>query len=98
VGYSPWGHKESDLTEQLKFYPQKGVKLFGDRVVGRKTALAVAVKTEGICHCFSLPLSSRKMKVSAQAADPKEGSGWEKWSQERESWFTTHWLCDLGYS
>lgn len=58
------------------------MKLFEDRVVGRKTALAVAVRTEGVCHRFSLPLSSRRTKVSAQAADPKEGSGWEKRSQE----------------
>ena len=75
MGYSPWGHKESEMTEQLTFYPPKGVKLFGDRVVARQTALAVAVRTEGICHFFSLPLSSRRMKVSAQAADPKEGRG-----------------------
>ena len=99
MGYSPWDHKESDMTGQRTFYPPKGVKLFGDRVVGRKTALAVAVRTEGVCHHFSLPLSSRRMKVSAQVpSNPKEGSGWEKRSQEGESWFTTHWLCDLGYS
>ena len=22
AGYSPWGHKESDTTERLNFYPQ----------------------------------------------------------------------------
>lgn len=37
----------------------------------------------GICRFFSLPLSSRRMKVSAQAADPKEEEDREIESRRR---------------
>ena len=77
--YSPWDHKESDMTEQRTFYPPKGVKLFGDRVVARKTALAVAVRTEGVRHHFSLPISSRRMLSTGC------GPQGRKWMGEKES-------------
>ena len=100
AGYSPWGHKESDLTEQLSLIHTRA----NAATWTCKQVLATLTYRKGLAKLFELPCSSNSKEPACDAGDlglttgsQRSGEGYHKPFQysclenpvDRGAWWAT---------
>ena len=82
VGCSPWGHKESDMTEQL-LSSLKGPRLLGGQGVDESSN--GRWRTEGFAKCEKNTLNIDNQETEMQSQQKKEVNMWKGLSRDTTS-------------